>query len=749
MAKATLEGIPLLDSREISWPIREGTDPVMVEFDIIPDSLPLLLDLARAKNGDITLIIEDVQPGTKELRENKFSGLWILGPGVPSHPRRKAILVSDRRWRWHSPLISKSYNLRRRVGVQRRGLWQDALQQDTVPVWNWFSWSLNGGKPWTADEIIFDVLLQLGEGVAFTKEEQADFDLLRKLPIENMVLNDPGDEALSKALNQMPGIGIYLDNKSNVRIYNKLTGKETLVVGKGGELPATGSAGPEIEGTGGHVEFITNEFTRPSAVDVFFTIESELRFDFLGDDNDSTSIDFNDPFGILSLLFPPRLMDNVISQPDFILDINGVKHYQGQYITYNQYLPAITENAGLLANLDNDAINTAMIPDLGLWAVLDLLGKIELSATDANWSARIRGIQSSWRQLFRISPNWKERILAMRPYLVATNDVTSGQRAPAQAWADHSYRISRKSLFLRARKNENLAWGMNVPSYPGFNADPGSTAGRVEQVAPATISIEDEDQGIIRINYQVDPYGQRDQVFPAFINNMPSHNLRNSNRGTPIAFNAIAGNGRDFAKFRDDQRTAVLITCVPSIPNDKRRFYRIRVTPSEVKSLLPTAAQKSLNKASGPVREIFVGPGVETARVQFRASQSDRINQIFGVPRTVDDIRSVIRDLVINDRPQAAIGLDSASLPNIAVAIAATIYSDHRDRVQGMGTYRMDAELGLLGNMDEINNVLGTDGKAHSIVGLPPQVEPVSIFQFMDPSARQIILRNLIPQAVT
>lgn len=718
--EASLAGVPLLASKNVTWALTAGVAPPMKEFDVIPNRLDELLQRGGFDQS-VNLLYND------EGEVHEFEELHIITNVPADNVNIASVQVTDKRWVWGTKHILRRYNMRRKVGTRRRGEWGDELQSANVDdafQYAFFSLNPETRQPWTVEEILTDLLLStdaLDEDAIFLT---AEFLALKELPVEDLVLDDPGPAALQRVLTLIPGAEVTIDKDGLIRFFSTLSGKEGVVLDQ---------SGPEVFG-GGHVEFITNEFTRPKAIDVFFTIESEVRFDFLGDDFLETT----------DLTDPTRFAENVLPVPDFNgITVNGEFFAQGTYVTIQQALDGWGP-APIFGRITIQDLNRAFIPGNQVFAALGILGQLEVDGEDANWSARIAALMQHYRQTFRINRQWIDRVLGFKAYLVGTIDVVSGQRAPALAFADHAIKPAQKGQFRNLAAGQDAYFAWNVDGYPGKDVEFRDTT----KPAPAKVQILDSDQGIFRIAYELDPYELSSQIFPAKLTNSddqskesggPVSNKRRSNQSKPIGFNIKAQNGT-LPALSNEQRAAIVVTAVPAAPNTKQQLYRLRVTPDDIRGLLPQAASAGLSNAKGPIRQVRVGANVETCRVRWKQSASRTIAKIFGVGGQLSNPREELRDLVVNEELE-----NVASLHGIARAVAASIYAEEHDRFLGQMTARMISDIKMDGSIKELVFEKRPDGKVFTIIGLPPEVPALSVFAFMKPSDRQAILRTVLP----
>lgn len=713
MADTTLVkigGVVALAAGEVAWPRRSGVDPVTQSFAVTPDDENKLLLQTKA-GAEVTL----------EVDERKIRKLRVLRSEPGPDPYLRTVLVADRRIDWARKWIVRRYNMPRKIGVRRRAEgWGEQLQVDVVPILTYAYYSLDNGQIWTPARIIADILAALGETeVSFDADAQA-----LAVPVQALELHDNGADALRRALVTMPGADIDIDDEGRTRVFSTLSGVERKIVGVGEHDPAKpGSAGFEVIG-GGHVVYVRDNYERPSEVHCLFAVESEIRVDFLEDRDDTNIYPAN----------PPLAMRNVVRVPDSTLTLaekdGGKTVSAGNYVEIGVYLRAINENS--VIQVTDALLRQAMIPDLGLWEYLGLGGDLEPDAGQKNWGLRFMALRRDYRQLFQIERHWIDRILSLRNYLVATVDLTSGQRAPALVFSDYAYRTSQKHRYLQGALG-GISYATNVSGY--VDGDPGAE----KQPTPAHVVIEDAEQGIVRLSWAIDPYNLRDYMFPSKLRITGKRDMRPHNRTVPVAFNAMAADG-SIPSLETEAKIAMYFTAVPAAPNDTRQLYRIIVPAAKVAPLLPGAAREGLDRALGPPIEVFVPQ--ETARIRWTEAKRDVIKRLFGIggePPTPAELD----DLVVNDVPQQDLGASMASLQNLALATAAAIYARYHARVTGSMTGPMDTSARLEGSLREIRHHVRPDGAQLSTYLLAGQPDRIDLFSFLDSGTRQIVLRQV------
>ncbi len=779
MPEATLGGIPLLASANVKWRLKAGVAPVVELFDVPVQEMAYLGGLAH---GNVTLVLDD---GNQRAEFKKLSILAFL-PGANKFIAKA--VVADRRWVWSYPHVLRRFNERRNAGFRRRGEFQETLQPEPVRDIQYSKWSLDpGDRVWTPEVALQNILtapdaLGAGDLKPSDRREQRrranDIPLLlglrqdeivisgslkntlRNLQLDNITLDDRGDAAVARVLSYVAGANLFIDQNGRVVLYSEVDGGESR------NIFVQGGVGDQEIVDGGHVAFASNDETRPQRVDVYFTIQCEVRFDVNEQDSTTEAPDDGRPKFQGGGVNEPRILENVLPIPDFTIDIAGKTLAQGTWISFPRYLDAITtveelRTQGLLKNMTRakwfNALRRAFIPEMGLWPALVLAGNVRAGQDEIDWASRLSAMQGSWRTVYRLPSRWMDSILEIFPWMTATIDPLSGQRAPAMVYSDYSIRNSQKALVnltLGGRNDkEGICYATNYNGYKD-QINLSAEGDRKKPIpSPARVLILDQDQGVIRINYLVDPYGVGDLVFPSKMDNIPCLSAASAkNPKAVMTFDSVSANRNETTQLSRDHRAAVFLTAVPASPNSKQQLYRVIVKPtdSDLISKIPPALRIGLAQARGPVKEVRVQPGLETARVRWKDDRVADIEAIFGKG---DKLEPNFDDLIINDAPQGEIpsranageGATAASLREIAVSIAAGVYAAQHDRFVGSQTTNFQPGRTPAGSLDEVSHELQPDGKFMSNVNLPPSVEVRDIFEFMDESTRRVILKQVTP----
>lgn len=730
-----LGGYELPGSSEIRWTFKEGIQPYEAVIDMIPGHGRALVEANRPVSLEYSI------NGARIHIEN----LWVLDVIPTPHPHIERVRVADRRWMLSYSHFIRRFNMRRNVGFQRVGRNNQVQLNPVVPAaWYW-KWSLkrpDADPPdakWTVKEVIEDVFEAQGkfESDALGSDPGYVFDgaaekSTRKLSVENLVIDDSGDACVLRALSLIPEAGLYVNEKGQYVIYSKADGKEN-------EMLAT--LGPEVMG-GGHARIVDNNVQRPSEIQIRFTIESEIRFDFIELADGATSDDARSD---------KRQLKNVIVVPDFAITIDGDPVAQGTYMDLEKLLSADAwgspPNAG--SRLTHRFLERAAIPYLNLWGKLQVLGTRQ---PDRDWVARIAALNAGWRKLFQIYPVFMDRILSLKAQRVGLVSPVNGVSGKAAAYCDHSFIGSERSYFKNLQGNNTLEYAMNVDGYPTGAQVPGDTSpagalsfGAEDIAAPANVSIEDMDQGVIRVDFMADPNHMYEAALPGKIVRMdgspyiPTANAKNTRQGA-VTFDSVV-NRQQVPKLSSEFKLAMIVSAVPASPNDERQLYTITIKPNDVKELLPEAARAGLGSANGPPWQVRVGPGHKGAKALIRwvDSRASDIEALFGVNKKEPKLDG----LVLNHKEQADLGTEAVSLAEIARSIAAGIYARFADHIEGEQRGHLKAGMPFGGWASEMSHITTTKGEGFTHFKSMDQLPEIPFKAFLDSSTRAILDREV------
>jgi len=257
---------PCLSSTTVKWSQTAGVEPFEMEVDLVPDHADALVRLGLSP---ITLKIGDGKGS-----ELVVSRLYVLSRTATQDKHIAKVLIVDRRWFWTHTHVARHFNMLRVAGSKRHREPDTPLELQPLSAdVSYKPFSLNGGRLWTATEALGSVLEQClgpeGGGLNYTVDPSIG-TRLDNLPLVDVELDDPGDQALRRILSYLPEAAVTVRPDGTVAVYSLASGTEE---------PEIIAAGEEAY-AGGHVEWIDLSNIRPSAIHVLFTREHEIRFDF-------------------------------------------------------------------------------------------------------------------------------------------------------------------------------------------------------------------------------------------------------------------------------------------------------------------------------------------------------------------------------------------------------------------------------------------------------------------------------------
>jgi hypothetical protein len=715
VAKATLGGMTILGSAPARWCLREGTNPVIEFFDLRPEDAQALLGSTSA----VTLHFE-VPGGAVDVKE-----LWVLYEAPSDTPYYRRVAVADRRWFWPYAHVLRRYNMRKRTGVKRAtsidGVPENDPVLDNVAFHEWSLYSPVGdngspSKRWRAVQALNDTMTDLLEpDMSSVASIRVDLPQTAKdVPMEDVQIDDQGDAALHQLLKYLPEARVWIDYDGTIVIDSRVSG---------GEVNMVGALGSEIVG-GGHVVRVNNALLRPKKINFYYTREIELRLDFAEPDSVSNTT--------AAMQAEDRVVENVLPSPDYQLEVNGQKMPEGAWITLPQAMVAWGDITASFGKLDYDILCKAFVPFMDLWGILQNLVSLH---TDVDWGSRFAVLQSHWRQTFRLNPRWLARILSLRAYRVATIDRALGSRAPAIIYSNWCALGTQRLYLKNIIEQQKCEYARN---YDVFPAD--GILGSDNRPAPATVTILDEDQGIIRADYQVDTVRLTDMVLPGVIeeNCRPTARIDMAGRSfDPITFDSvITGTEADrIPRLKRSHKAAIILTAVPGAPNNRTQLQKVTVFPTS-----------NAGACQGPEWHVRIGSNIETARYQWSDDKASLIEQAFGVGA---DVAAANASDALTDMEGLCINLESgavgaASLRAISDAAAARLWASLADHMVGTASGMLNAALWPAGWLGEVcHEIAAQTGAGTTRVTLPEQLPRFNLFGYMDSNTRAVVLKQV------
>lgn len=735
--KVTINGFPVLGSGPLRWRYKEGVQPVIETFEVSPDVAKIMQAFQAGTPQPVTLHME-IDGREPEVIQNLF--ILQVGPGSDRFSYK--VKLADRRWTWKSPHIERFYNMRRKVGV--RSIWQYGRIEllETAPNLWYAPWTMKNadagaaGK-WTAHQAIADVLDEIARSdqaanispFSYTISEGA---ISQEIPIEQLELVDKADGALTRLMGYMPLGAIRVNREGNVVVYSRADGGEKAVVRK---------IRPELLGQG-HIRMVDNSIQRPRETHVLFSPEIEMRLNY------AEVTRYSQAFQNGKLISETRSSDdleleleNVLPSPDPSIDLgDGHEIAEGQWITIDQAFQAWGPAPKVNRHLDHALVQKLFNPSFDLWGPLGQLGRLDPSKP---WAARINALHRHYRQTFRIARKVMDKLWRIEGKRFASIEPQTGLRSCASVYSDHCL-VAGQPLFIAAHlagyKPENSTFAINVRGYPG------GPRGHIDSdtwVSPATVDVLDSDQGIIRVEWKMHPLNFYEQVLPGLLDDdtVPSGDLQSFVRGAsrrPLTFNSRVENGQ-FPHLQPNFKCAIILTAIPGAPNTDQKLVRVIIRPQDIAELVPEGMREHITRCNGPVAEIRVGPGVETARIPWFDDAEDRIKSLLGIPEVPEAVPNV-DDLVVNLDYSSQSG--GASLNAIAKAYAARVYASLCDHMQGQASGVFTKGVQPAGWVSEvIYSIDPATGEGMTTISMPDTLPPMQMLQFLTSTARAIVTR--------
>lgn len=719
--RAFLDG-EKLEQQQTGWTLTTGTAPHVRTFEIDEGVANKIHEAAGIETSTLTLDCTQEGLGTRTV-----SRLTVLGTGPTATVGTATIAVADRRWLWARKLFKRSYNVRRRTGERRR------LQGGNIPKAvadidddvAYVAWSLKDETTaWSGAEVLEDVLNE----VAGDWRREGTAGLV--LPdVEGLELDGPGDVCLGQVLGYFGlALAVWVDWDGTVVLTDRLDDGERELVGAPSRAGAGGTRtrGQVPEGILGKpfqgyplwaVQDRRRE--RPTKVVVHFDRALELRLDYSedanGDAEDGEGGTTRTPDEKKGL--PPRL-ENVLALPEDA-KINGEDLVQGTWVQLSDYLDFLNStDAGGAGGPPGD-LPPLTIDILRKGYLSGILSSYASPAVDPSgvWAFRTQSVHNSYRLKFRLRKTWMDRIKQVRPYRVAILSPETGARGPATVYADHAFWSTwRWKEHKRNSDRPELAKILrNV--YANATTNPGNIIGtNIEDLraAPATVTIDDEDQGIFTLSWLLDFTGQAMRVFPSAFDSdtIPSDDPEEDNQW------------HQFGHLTSTHEVSVVLTVSAGAPNSLKQLHKVDV--------FPEAAD---GPADGPEFHVRVSPQRSIARFPWDDDKDQQVWDAF-TPGNNADLTDALGEPI-----------NTGEIEDVAKAIGRSVYSFFRDHVEGGFTGAFQPDVGLKGTVSALSLELvpGPNGGGLTRLALPSEPPPVAWEQLLPAGTRRLINRMVDP----
>jgi len=577
------------------WNIRSGASSPIVPL-LVHDDLNKALETIAPP---ISLSIKGVHlegPNVKPT-DVTFQNLYLTRRESVERGHRHKWYIADSRWFLSKLWVFSDFSMRRPIN-EFKGFGVGGQEDfNRTPKFAWIphtnratnsspsnpqfasgDTAPDNHKPWTAKQAVLWML----NGFFDTETGRADppdkkgwkpafkdngKDNGRKLV--NFRTNAPWPIVMGKLL-KLAHTGMYPDHNGTYQLYS-LDPKD---------LP------DKIGGYSGGGTPILQDGSRSRArnVRVYFRTEREIRFDFKETSDTTAGASGTGTVARNQLGQGQRDIDlnleNVLILPQDVKDSSSGK-------TFQRGAPVPILEALRLWNQDPDNPPPVLLdrngrPGARLVFSLDFLRKNIMSPAlatkmtlhprfandrDQVFAARASALYSSYRKVFRIPPVWLDMIENIRAERTAIQDVVSGKRAPSPVFMDYFQEYSARFFHYKSSPKD-LKAGINVKGWDGalsnvsdfkrLPLDKGSPS-------PASISFVNKKQGIFKVNFLPDLFGNTIRYFPATF----------ASDKVPVTL--LGGTARTYLLSQMDYspfwRFSTILTVTLRSPNDHRKLF--------------------------------------------------------------------------------------------------------------------------------------------------------------------------------
>lgn len=718
---ATLDGIELDADQDIRWVLSTGASPYIGTFEVSAAQAAALVSARKVRGS----VLRFAPAGGAVVT---IGGLTIVGVKPCTHPDLRLVVVADARWTWRFRHIYRRWNVRATTGNYARVGDLDAplAVKQLAPDEAYRAWSIDGNTGMTFLRGLFDVLTEL-EGVGGFVDEtgqavgQAGVQVGDAL-LDDVLLNDRGDNAVSRLLSSLGAIDIHLTEAGNPVIRNRLDDGERVLVG----LPALGSVGTKTRGDAlgigpaiyGEPLFIEQDrsMERANRYGVLFDREIELRLDFEGDvstSDDTTTADD-----------PPIRTRNVLPVPDeSIVMPDGRIAVQGTWVPIEDYIAA---KAGTWFPTAED-YNP---PDL----TLEVVRKTFMSSAGQEYCAlpgdeggvnqrAISAIFGHYRTTFQIEKVWRDRLAWWRPHLVSVVDPKRATFADSPVFCDHAVWLTWRGTKAEREGGDPDHKGIvkNVLSAPAGSTVLDSTIGELKR-APAILSPVDRDAGVFSLRFRMDATGQQLRVLPCALDadRLPTSDPSGRNLWL------------QWGELTEDHQVSVVVTVGMGAPNNNDVLHLVELDPQGF-DISRRLGRQSVGECKGPMKFLRVdaSQGI-AARFAWLDSNEQRVRSLFGGKISPEQALDLVPVLINGD-----------DLIEAAKAAVAADLSGLLDHVEGsLGTYLTSATPKGTASIEH-RLAQGESGGAITTVICPPDPPRVDMVTLMPDAVRKRALAQL------
>tara|TARA_R110002110_G_scaffold291644_2_gene505609 strand:+ start:5789 stop:7942 length:2154 start_codon:yes stop_codon:yes gene_type:complete len=699
-----------------SWSTSVGVSPYTGSFICDKDKAVELVNNATVDGS--TLTINDGK-GNEQI----FEKLTILRATPTNNPNEHNVLVVDRRWKWPRVWVKRAYNIRRKTGRTKKLAKETLNLAEMQPDVTYQSWSLKGGKPWTAEEVLKDILK-----VLVGEEGEVNLTGMKDMPVvESLEIDSPGDVALGRVFSILGDMmSVYIDRQGKAKVFDVFSGKEGVLVGL---AMGTSPAVTTVDLVHGYPTWMIQDrhIERPVKVRVLFTRAVEVRFDHAETDVERLL----DKTGVRDRIIWNPQLENVVPVPEdvdsrsFELGDNSTIPV-GSYLRVEHYLDWLYSQPPPkgLPYLSKRVLNESWMQGaLDTYAGLDPSGL---------WGRRIGALRMHYRRTYRVQRPYSERIRKFSAQRVKLQDAETDGYLAAPAFFDYATYESWRGMGLnRAADLEDFGKIVkNRFAHRGAEKDPGPIVDsplRRLRPAPVNIKMIDPVLGIFSIDFYHDISAQATKYIHSALTQVPTEDPKGSDIWLQDGH------------LSPERELSVVLTTFPAAPNDNRQLYAFDVM-ADTTGAIGQRSYTIQKAASGPAMEIRVMPNVAMARYQWpdNKEKGEKIKRWFTESITPSDERP-------NDSTEdnAIFGLpvNPEELQAVAFARAREVFAKYTDHLDGGATTDIRIDIEPVGTVKEVVHSASPDGALTSVT-FPPDPPKVDLGQYMPASVRKLVNRD-------
>ena len=721
---AKIDDYVLTKDSGAAWSISAGVSPYLGSFVCDKTAAENLVDKAEVDGSKV--VIDD-----GDNTEIVFEKLTILRAAPTTNPNEFVIHVVDRRWKWGRKWIKRSYNMRRRTGSKKKLAKETLNPEEYQSDITYQTWSLKDGKPWTAIEVLEDIL-----SVLVGKDYDIDLSSMKDTPvIEGLEIDSPGDVALGRVFSVLGNMmDVYIDKSGRAKVYDVFSGKDGALVGLSTRTITRGSNTLDL--VVGYPTWMVQDrhMERPVKVRVLFTRALEVRFDHKELDPGERRIASRTRESDRVIADPE--IENVIAVPEDVIHTSAAAIGQeaatttypaGSYIPFETYLEFLS---GEDTPSELPSLTIGLVNRLWMQGILDSYSELDPSGL---WGRRIAAIRNHYRRVYRVKRPYSERVRMFSSRRVKLQDAETDGYLASPAYFDYAAYTSWRGLGLNKAPDledfgdivkNKFAWKFDYNKKPGPIVS--SPLVRLDP-APANIRMIDPVLGIFSIDFYPDISAEATK----YVHSALTQNPTEDPKGDQVWLQDAA--------LSPTRELSVVLTTYPAAPNDNRQLYAIDVM-SSTSGNLGQRTYTVQKEAKGPAIEIRVMPGIAMARYQWPdiKEKDEKIKRWFsavGVPSDQDS-----KDAT-EDNETFGLPVNPEELQAVAMTRAREVFARYTDHIEGGATTDLRPGIQPVGTVKEVVHSAYPDGVLTSVT-FPADPPRVDLGQLMPASVRKLVDRD-------